>query len=72
MELISATKEQEIMNLNYLNLKLQRELQLKQHDNKEVMTEVNMKDLEFVQQAGKIMKSKITAAEEFLKSLQIV
>ena len=37
------------MNLNYLNLKLQRELQLKQTDNKEVMTEVNMKDLEFVQ-----------------------
>eukprot|EP00347_Sterkiella_histriomuscorum_P019587 403341060 len=72
MELVTTTKEQEIMNLNYLNIKLQRELSLRQTANKEVMTEVDMKNLDFISKAEQVFKSKTSDIRDFLKSLQKV
>lgn len=60
------------MNLNYLNIKLQRELALKQTANKEVMTEVDMKNLDFILKAETVFKSKTNDIKDFLKSLQKV
>ncbi|CDW84007.1 UNKNOWN [Stylonychia lemnae] len=72
MELVSTTKEQEIMNLNYINIKLQRELALKQTANKEVMTEVDMKNLDFISKAENVFKSKTDDIKDFIKCLQKV
>ncbi len=57
------------MNLNYLNIQLQREIALKQTVNKEVMTEVDMKNLDFLSQVDQVMKSKTSDVKEFIKCL---
>jgi len=60
------------MNLNYINIKLQRELSLKQTANKEVMTEVDMKNLDFISKAENVFKSKTDDIKDFIKCLQKV
>ena len=71
-ELIQTSKEQEILGLNYIIMKMRRELELKRTENKEAQTEVDMKNLDFIKKAESIYNSKMNDIKDFLKSLQKV
>lgn len=60
------------MSLNRVLSKLRQELDLKRFEDREVQTEVDMNNLEFVMKAEKVYKSKTCDIKDFLKSLQKV
>jgi len=64
-----SAKENEIFNLNTSIYKLRDELELRKFESKEVMTDVDMRNLDFLEKAETVYNSKKNDTKEFFKCL---